>query len=261
MKDIFTAIYKENRWGVGSGPGSDPVQAAPYMSYLQLFLKHYNIRSVVDAGCGDWRFSSKINWDGVQYLGLDIVSDIVSQNTKKYGSANVSFQEFDITSPMPEAELLIVKDVFVHWPNWVIMKFLAQFSRYKYVLVTNDVETKDGSRIPYINFGFFVDPNSHYHAIDLASDPFNLFCVPVLRAKIGPQIKYTYLVFDTKQASHFYAEKVDSTLINRLQQYKENFSDTLFVHHADIPHGEYWPKMAEIATPILTGLPSNEMKR
>ena len=35
----------------------------------QQFLKDNAIRSVVDAGCGDWEFSQAIDWTGIDYKG------------------------------------------------------------------------------------------------------------------------------------------------------------------------------------------------
>ena len=64
MKNEFTNIYEKELWGrgKGSGAGSRPKFNAPYISFLENFLRDNNIKSVIDFGCGDWQFSQYIDW-------------------------------------------------------------------------------------------------------------------------------------------------------------------------------------------------------
>src|SRR5689334_20558292 len=78
-RDVFTGIYGRGTWGTNdagvgtSGAGSTLQATAVYRAFLQQFLKDHAIRSVVDAGCGDWEFSQAIDWTGIDYRGFDIV--------------------------------------------------------------------------------------------------------------------------------------------------------------------------------------------
>jgi len=45
---------------------------------LQQFLKDNKIRSVVDAGCGDWGLSQALDWGGIDYKGYDIVEAVIA---------------------------------------------------------------------------------------------------------------------------------------------------------------------------------------
>lgn len=133
-KEIFTEIYDKNVWG-GSGGGSSPENTVEYRAFLQQFLKDYNIKTVLDYGCGDWSFSHLIDWSGVQYLGVDCVPSVIKTNIKKYSKDNIVFSEH---APVFKTDLLILKDVLQHWSNWDIVCFLDQYSAlHKYILITN----------------------------------------------------------------------------------------------------------------------------
>jgi hypothetical protein len=84
---VFTDIYQDKTWGTNeagrghSGTGSTLQATVVYRAFLQQFMKDNGIKSVVDAGCGDWEFSSAIDWRGIDYRGFDIVASLVKQNT------------------------------------------------------------------------------------------------------------------------------------------------------------------------------------
>src|SRR5438128_1109243 len=86
---VFSALYDRGEWGEGKNPGSTLESTTEYRSFLEQFIVEHGIRSVVDAGCGDWAFSSAIDWKGVRYLGLDIVSSVIERNRAQH--PNVKF--------------------------------------------------------------------------------------------------------------------------------------------------------------------------
>jgi hypothetical protein len=134
-KEEFTKIYDNDIWG-GSGGGSTPETTIDYRKYLETFIKEKNIKSVIDYGCGDWGFSSHIDWNGVLYLGLDCVESVIKKNIETFGSDNIKFDTSEIITM--SADLLIIKDVFQHWSNLEITNFLdLNVSFFKYILITN----------------------------------------------------------------------------------------------------------------------------
>lgn len=141
-KEIFTEIYDKNVWG-GSGGGSSPENTVEYRKLLQKFLKDYNIKSVLDYGCGDWSFSHLIDWSGISYIGYDCVESVIKKNQSKHGSYSVRFT----TTPPPLnvqfADLLIMKDVLQHWSNDDIISFLIDAEHFKYILITNTLGTTE----------------------------------------------------------------------------------------------------------------------
>ena len=138
LMNVFEEIYRDNAWGFGSGHGSLPAATKGYRNFLQEFLKQNDIKSVVDFGSGDWQFSKLMNWDGIDYVGLETVPSLTEQNTKLYGSSNIKFAASPADySKMPKADLLIVKDVLQHLSRKEIDKFIAKaLPRYKYALIT-----------------------------------------------------------------------------------------------------------------------------
>lgn len=142
----FQAIYAQAAWGTNqsgagsSGLGSTLEFTKIYRVFLQDFLAKHDIRSVVDAGCGDWEFSQAIDWTGIDYLGLDVVPSVIADNQRRFGSAKVRFAVANIVrDPLPAADLLVVKDVLQHLSHADIARFLAQLPRYRHVLIVNDV--------------------------------------------------------------------------------------------------------------------------
>jgi SAM-dependent methyltransferase len=143
----FTQIYDDKVWGVGSGGegtsggGSTLAATVVYRAYLQQFLKDHGVRSVVDAGCGDWEFSSAMDWSGIDYTGFDVVPSVIAEDQRKYGAPNIKFQTADIVrTDLPAADLLVCKDVLQHLPQQDVLAFLAQLPKYKYVLLTDTVD-------------------------------------------------------------------------------------------------------------------------
>jgi SAM-dependent methyltransferase len=134
---VFDHIYRHDLWKGGSGPGSSEENTRPYRQFLHNFLRSNAVRSVVDLGCGDWQYARHMDWKGIAYLGID-VSKVVLENTRQFAAPGIEFRELNaVTSPMPAADALIVKDVLQHWSNADILALLPKLSAYRYALITN----------------------------------------------------------------------------------------------------------------------------
>ena len=162
----FNTIYKYNLWLVGSGTGSIRINNKKYITFLTKFLKDNNITNVCDIGCGDWQLSKHIDWTGIQYLGIDVVKDVIKKNLI-YTKSNVKFICKNILDyTIPNCELYILKDVFQHLSNTnikiIINKLLK--NKYRYILIINDVS--------YLNLNYNIE-NGLYRPIDLNKTPFN----------------------------------------------------------------------------------------
>ena len=174
-REPFAAIYQQGLWakdaqGKGtSGYGSTMEFTRLYRVFLQDFLAAHQVRSVVDAGCGDWEFSQAIDWNGISYLGVDIVASVITANQRRFSAPNVRFAVADIVrDELPPADLLLVKDVLQHLSNADITSFLAQLPRYRHVLIVNDV-------LPSSLTATTIDiPTGRYRPIDLTQPPFSL---------------------------------------------------------------------------------------
>jgi SAM-dependent methyltransferase len=131
LRQAFQAVYQEQLWGRGSGPGSSPANTIEYRAFV----------GVTDLGCGDWQFSHLIDWSQIEYLGLDIVPEIVAQNRSRFDEANLRFEEFTGVEKLPGGDLLLSKEVFQHLPNQTIAEYLGVIrKKYRFALLTNSIE-------------------------------------------------------------------------------------------------------------------------
>ena len=173
MSESFRDIYLLDAWGEGSGKGSTAGNTVAYREFLQKFLAVHGIRSVVDLGCGDWRFSCLIDWSGIDYLGIDAVPEVIDRNQREHGD-RVRFECRDASScELPPADLALVKDVLQHWPNDAIRSFVSRLAQYPYVLITN-CSYEHAQLNGDIGMGGF-------RPLDLTREPFGLDLEEVLR--------------------------------------------------------------------------------
>ena len=166
---IFSNIYKYNLWGFGSGTGSLKFNNQQYIDFMNNFLKDHNdISSIIDLGCGDWQLHKHINLNNKKYLGIDIVDEVIKVNKKKYGNLKIDFlcNNF-LKEKIPNADLIIVKDVLQHLSDENIKTFLNNIKnvKYKYLLITNDVSK--------FNLNYFDIPNGMYKPLDITKSPYN----------------------------------------------------------------------------------------
>ena len=192
---VFTDIYQQGVWGHhpdgsgSSGGGSSLEATKTYRTFLQKFLSDHNIKSVVDVGCGDWQFSRTINWGNTHYLGYDVVLPIIEKNRSKYSAPNIHFLHGDaINTDLPGADLLICKDVLQHLSNEDILQFIQQLPKFKYCLITNDIDpltrSSNNSSIP----------SGGSRRIDLTQPPFSLQGAKVLTYSCGGDTKQVLLI-------------------------------------------------------------------
>ena len=189
LTNTFNRIYEEGTWGKDvagkgtSGTGSTLEITREYRVYVEDFMKKHSVKSVVDAGCGDWSFSSAMDWGDASYLGVDIASDVIAAVRNKHEKGKIKFQVGDITDELPAAELLISKDVLQHLSNELVRKFIRNNLRkgkYKWVILTNDrgSENRDVA-------------SGGYRAIDLAAPPFEVRGLVDLPIKFGDETSKT----------------------------------------------------------------------
>ena len=128
--DVFTNIYNKDIWTNGSGTGSTPSYCKKYMENIETYIKENNIENVLDLGCGDWQFSQLMDWENVDYVGLDVVKSVIKEN-KKYFLRKFKFNCVDVSDFNKvkkyigkENQLILMKDVLMHWTNEEIIEWM-----------------------------------------------------------------------------------------------------------------------------------------
>jgi hypothetical protein len=77
-------------------------------------LQAHNIRSVLDAPCGDFNWMQQVRFDG-QYTGCDIVEDLVAENQRLHGTERRSFRRLDICQDeLPQCDLVLCRECLNH---------------------------------------------------------------------------------------------------------------------------------------------------
>jgi len=141
-QEIFADIYRANRWGgdggaFHSGTGSSSEHAQRYAAFVNEFVRDRGVRRIVDLGCGDYTVGARLQASGAEYVGVDIVPELVARNEREFGSLRVSFRCLDIIEhELPPGDLCLVRQVLQHLSNEQIARVLRNLDRYRYVLVT-----------------------------------------------------------------------------------------------------------------------------
>lgn len=118
INEIFGQIYRSNFWGSEasvSGTGSDAHQTARITAELPLIWRELGVRRVLDVPCGDFRWMRNVDLSGIDYLGGDIVPELIERNRSTYPGDGIKFTVLNlIEDPLPEADLVFCRDCLVH---------------------------------------------------------------------------------------------------------------------------------------------------
>ena len=142
LKDKFNKIYLNNTFGGDkshSGAGSDLVQTAVIRSELPKLIKELNVKTFIDAPCGDWFWMKETELQVENYIGIDIVEKLVGINNQQFGRSSRSFLCLNIAEDeLPKADLIFCRDRLVHLNYDDIYKVIANFKRSQscYLLTT-----------------------------------------------------------------------------------------------------------------------------
>jgi SAM-dependent methyltransferase len=170
LQSTFETIYKRSIWGGGSGAGSDLRNTVVYVAYVQHLMDHLGVQSIVDLGCGDWRFSKHLKFDDRRYLGVDVVGSVIAANQAAYGSETIRFERADVTTfEIPPCDLLLCKDVLQHLSNANVRAILDRSQGARIALFTNDYHPANEDC-----------PNGSTRPLDITAPPFLMRAKPRL---------------------------------------------------------------------------------
>lgn len=168
---VFRDIFKFNRWNDAesvSGVGSNSRYTENLRKVLPALLRRRHIHSILDVPCGDFAWMRNVPLDpDMRYVGGDIVPELVERLQQEFASPQRRFERLDIVaSPLPQADLLICRDCFIHLSNADVFRALSNFVRSDigYILATT---YRFGRVNPDIATGQF-------RAINLQAAPFSL---------------------------------------------------------------------------------------
>jgi 2-polyprenyl-3-methyl-5-hydroxy-6-metoxy-1,4-benzoquinol methylase len=107
---------------------------------LQPLLTELNTQTLLDVGCGDFLWMKEINLD-CQYIGIDVVEDVITANDRVYASETRIFQKLDATiDALPKADTVLCREMIFHLCFADIWRVLANIKRSQavFLIATND---------------------------------------------------------------------------------------------------------------------------
>jgi len=173
-------VYDLNLWGANetkfySGEGSHHSNyVEPYITVVSSFLSSFSIPPVVcDLGCGDFNIGRQLVKYSSNYIGVDIVNDLILHNKKIFNQKQLEFKCLDLAKDsIPAGDCAIIRQVFQHLSNDEVQQILNKLYQFKFVIITE--------HIPKYNFIPNIDILSGQgnrlkkkSGLDLASPPFN----------------------------------------------------------------------------------------
>jgi hypothetical protein len=142
VRAAFTRHYERRDWDEPesvSGRGSSLRSTESIRRALPALFAELNVRSVIDAGCGDFNWFRDLGGSLDNYLGIEVVEQLAALNQERFGSQGRRFTALDIIhDQLPCADLIVCRDCLVHLKNKQILAALENFRRSQstYLLAT-----------------------------------------------------------------------------------------------------------------------------
>jgi len=114
----FTRLYETNLWDGAesrSGVGSSLAATERIRRELPPLLHRLGVRRLLDVPCGDFHWMRHVELGDVEYVGGDIVAELVAENERRWGAPGRRFVQVDLTAgPLPPADAVLSRDCLVH---------------------------------------------------------------------------------------------------------------------------------------------------
>jgi SAM-dependent methyltransferase len=128
-----------------SGTGSTVDNTVSIRKTLTETIGKYNVRKMLDLGCGDWNWLKEIPKSRLpaKYIGIDAAPDVIASNQAKHGDKQVKFVcesslDYLAERSYKEFDLILIRHSLEHLPNDYNIQLLKEVIRCaKYVLITS----------------------------------------------------------------------------------------------------------------------------
>ena len=146
LKELFTKTYTENKWSSSesrSGIGSH-LEYTESIRKLIVELIDGGVEYIWDCSCGDWNWMKEIKESLPNYVGNDIVDELIELNTKKFGSDTIKFQCGDMLEELKKLEsasvdLLLCRHTLEHLSVDYVTNVIKEIRRVsKQALITSN---------------------------------------------------------------------------------------------------------------------------
>lgn len=170
VRAAFRQHYERRDWlepETVSGRGSTLQRTEAIRRELPELFARLGVRSVLDAGCGDFHWFQTLEVDLDAYTGIEVVEELVADNRARYGTNQRSFEALDIIrDPLPRVDLIFCRDCLVHLKTRQVSAALRNFRRSgsRYLLATTFTGDHNNEDVPL----------GGWRPINLSREPFAL---------------------------------------------------------------------------------------
>ncbi len=144
---IFTYIYRARLW---DDPDNETQPAVTLRREIPRLLRRYRTTVLLDLPCGDFGWMSQADLSGIDYIGADIVPDLIARNTRRYAAPGRRFERLNLSSdPLPRASVVLCRDCLVYLRYEQIFRAFANLRRSgsTYLLTTTYCELDANAEI------------------------------------------------------------------------------------------------------------------
>ena len=142
-EEWFRHIYETNHWNDAesvSGPGSTLEETEPIRRALPTMLAELGAASLLDLPCGDFHWMQHTDLSGIDYIGGDLVGELIERNRAQHARDGVAFRKLDLVhDTLPAVDAVLCRDCLVHLSFADAQAALANIARSgaKWLLTTN----------------------------------------------------------------------------------------------------------------------------
>ena len=169
-EDRFRNFYETNHWNEiesVSGPGSTLEETNSLRKRLRKIFNELEVKTLLDLPCGDFHWMQHVDLSQIDYIGGDLVSELVERNQSKYAREGVEFKKINLVKDsLPKADIILCRDCMVHMSFEDVQAALINLNRSdaKWILTTNFPDAKRNDDIV----------TGQWRPINLMLPPFNL---------------------------------------------------------------------------------------
>ncbi|GCC52050.1 class I SAM-dependent methyltransferase [Chryseotalea sanaruensis] len=141
-EQIFETIFKENHWRDSesrSGTGSNKKNTETVIQLVNETLSKFSVQFLLDIPCGDFHWMKHVDLQNTQYLGADIVKELIASNQAQFSTEKIKFEKLNLLNDaLPKVDLLFCRDCLVHFSFKDIFKAINNIrdSKATYLMTT-----------------------------------------------------------------------------------------------------------------------------
>jgi hypothetical protein len=141
-QQVFRTIFLERKWKSKqsiSGSGSSLKATEILREKLPKILSELEVKTFVDAPCGDCNWIRALDYVFDEYIGIDIVPELIERLSAEIATPNWRFQVGDVVvDDLPRADAFLCRDCLVHLPLEFGLRAVANWKRagFRYVIST-----------------------------------------------------------------------------------------------------------------------------